>query len=67
MSKPNKVVPNAGAVPSGTAADTGIDEQNADTALRKPLEDRGPGSVKLSGPLAARIPPERPKQGEGSL
>jgi hypothetical protein len=69
MSKSNKVVPNAGAVPSGTAADTGIDEQNADTALRKPKTDTSPGSdaYKLSGPLGAKIPPERPKQGEGSL
>jgi hypothetical protein len=61
----SKVIPNAGPVPSGTAADTGIDAQNADKALRKPLEDRGPGSVKLSGPLSARIPPERAPQGEG--
>ena len=67
MNKSNKVIPNAGAVPSGTAADTGVDAQNADKALRKPLEDRGPGSVKLTGPLAARIPKERDPQGEGHV
>jgi hypothetical protein len=34
-----------------------------------PMTDTSPGSdaYKLSGPLAAKIPPERPKQGEGSL
>jgi hypothetical protein len=65
-SKSNKVVPNAGAVPSGTAADTGIDEQNADTALRKPKTDTSPGSpdYALSGPLAAKVPPMRKPQGE---
>jgi hypothetical protein len=35
----------------------------------RPKTDTSPGSpdYALSGPLADRIPPERPKQGEGSL
>ena len=70
MSK-KTTIPNAGVVPSGTAADTGIDEQNADVALRKPLTDTSPGSdaYKLSGVLGATEPgglPERPDYGPGT-
>jgi hypothetical protein len=38
-------------------------------AKQRPLTNTAPGSpdYALSGPLAAKIPPERPKQGEGSL
>ena len=66
--KTTRSVPNAGAVPSGTAADTGIDEQNADTALRKPMTNTAPGSpdYALSGPLAAKVPPMRKPQGESA-
>jgi hypothetical protein len=34
-----------------------------------PMTDTSPGSAayKLTGPLAAKIAPERPNQGEGSL
>jgi hypothetical protein len=35
----------------------------------RPMTDTSPGSdaYKLTGPLAAKVAPERPKQGEGSL
>jgi hypothetical protein len=38
-------------------------------ASPRPQTDTSPGSdaYKLSGPLAAKIAPERPRQGEGSL
>jgi hypothetical protein len=38
-------------------------------ASPRPQTDTSPGSdaYKLGGPLGARIPSERPKQGEGSL
>lgn len=67
MSK-SKSTDNLGPVPSGVAADVGVDEQNADEALRQPLTNTAPGSpdYALKGPLAMKTPPMRPEQGEAA-
>jgi hypothetical protein len=65
----------------GSAADAGGRTGSSDAGWPVPVRDRGKAPnrpvvpfgdgndpaprVKLSGPLAAKVPPERPAQGEG--